>query len=229
MKKEDIHLSDIHRILFGQAPVEFLIEVFFRTLIIYIALLILLKLLGKRMDSQISIIEMAVMLTLGAIVAVAMQMPDRGLLQSLTALVCVFIFQRGVNWMGVKSEKVEDITQGTMTILVKDGVLQLKEMKAAGITKQNVFATLRSRQVFNLGKVKRVYFEACGLFNVYEESHEKPGLPVFPSNEEKFIRLKSRIDEDHVACKNCGNIVNASRQNEKCANCGAQKWMEAIY
>jgi len=78
MKKEEIHLYDIKRILLGQAPVEFMLEVLIRTVITYIALLFLLKLLGKRMDGQVTIIEMSVMITLGAIVSVAMQLPDRG-------------------------------------------------------------------------------------------------------------------------------------------------------
>jgi uncharacterized membrane protein YcaP (DUF421 family) len=107
MKKEEINIFDFNRILFGEAPPQFLIEVLLRTLIIYLALLIMLRLLGKRMDGQISITEMGVMLTLGAIAAVAMQLPDRGLLQSITALICIFILQRGINWLNVKNEKLK--------------------------------------------------------------------------------------------------------------------------
>ena len=40
------------RILFGQAPVEFLGEVFIRTLIIFILLLVALRLMGKRMAGK---------------------------------------------------------------------------------------------------------------------------------------------------------------------------------
>jgi hypothetical protein len=49
MKKEDIIPWDWQRILFGQAPPEFLLEVLMRTSIIYIALLIIVRLMGKRM------------------------------------------------------------------------------------------------------------------------------------------------------------------------------------
>src|SRR5438874_3764069 len=100
MKKDEIHLEDIKRILFGQAPPEFLLETFIRTLIIYIVLLLVIRWLGKRMSGQLTIMEMTVMLTLGAIVAVPMQMPDRGLLQGILILLCVAGLQRGVSLLG---------------------------------------------------------------------------------------------------------------------------------
>jgi uncharacterized membrane protein YcaP (DUF421 family) len=228
MKKEEIHLADFKRILFGQAPPEFLVEVLIRTIIVYVALLILLRLMGKRMDGQISIIEMAVMITLGAIVAVGVQLPERGILPACVALICVYIFQRGMNTLSVKKEKFEHLTQGSLSILVKDGVLQLDEMKRAGVTRQNLFATLRSRKILNLGKVKRVYFEACGLFNVYEDKDLKPGLPVLPPGEEKFIEAIMEMDGKHIACKNCGFIDEAKQLHIRCKNCGELQWMEAV-
>jgi uncharacterized membrane protein YcaP (DUF421 family) len=224
MKKEEIHLSDFNRILFGQAPGEFLIEVFIRTTIIYLALLFLLRILGKRMDGQITIIEMAVMVTLGAIVSVGMQLPDRGILQSIVALVCVFIFHRGINWLSVKNEKVEHATQGIVTTLVKDGIMQLDEMKATGITRQNIFATLRGRKIFTLGKVKRLYFESCGLFNVYEAQDSKPGLAVLPDDEPDVVDVQTVLDHDHIACRHCGHIDHPANAHALCVLCGAKDW-----
>lgn len=75
MKKEDIQPWDWQRIFLGEAPPEFLVEILIRTLIIYIALMIIVRLMGKRMGGQLTISELAVMVTLGAIVAPAMQIP----------------------------------------------------------------------------------------------------------------------------------------------------------
>jgi uncharacterized membrane protein YcaP (DUF421 family) len=228
MKKEEIHLNDFERILFGQAPVEFLIEVFIRTLIVYGSVLIILKLMGKRMDGQISIVEMAVVIVLGAIVGVGTQIPDRGILMAVAAFICVFVFQRGINWLGIKSSKIENLTTGSLNILVKDGVLQLDEMKAARITRENLFASLREQQIFNLAKVSRVYFEACGLLNVYEAPSDKAGLPILPVGEDELIK-SNKTDRDHVACRNCGWVSSAKERSSNCKNCGKREWVQAIY
>jgi uncharacterized membrane protein YcaP (DUF421 family) len=108
MKKEDIHLGDIARIFFGEAPPIFLLEVFVRTLIVYIFLLYILRWLGKRMSGQLTIMELSVMLTLGAIVSASMQMPDHGILEGFLLLLCALGFQRGISYLGVRSAKFEN-------------------------------------------------------------------------------------------------------------------------
>jgi uncharacterized membrane protein YcaP (DUF421 family) len=228
MKKEDIHLNDFQRILFGAAPAEFIVEVVIRTIIIYAMVLFILKLMGKRMDGQVSIIEMAVMIVLGAIVGAGTQLPDRGILMAIGALVCVFVFQRGINWLSIKSERVEKLTTGSMNTLVKDGVLQLEQMKSARITRENLFSELRGQEIFNLGKVSRVYFEACGIMNVYEEPSEKPGLPVLPSASAELIKIKTRTDPNHIVCKNCGYVARSNEKNQNCQHCETKEWMQAV-
>src|SRR5215210_3002625 len=119
MKKEEIHLGDIKRWLFGQTPPEFMIEVAIRTLLIYVILLLVVRLFGKRMTGQITLVELAVMVTLGAIVSPVMQLPDRGILFGVIALFVALLFQRGLNLVAFKNEKVEHVTQGTLTLLIK--------------------------------------------------------------------------------------------------------------
>jgi len=229
MDKQDIQPFDWRRILLGQQPAEFLIEVLIRTVIVYIALVIVLKILGKRMDGQLTLIEMAVMITIGAIISVPMQIPDRGIVLGLVALLGVVSFHRGVNWLTVKSEKLGRVAEGTLDILVRDGVLQIGAMQATGISKQHLFAQLRNQQILNLGKVKRIYFEACGLFNIYLENHEVPGLPLYPSDEAQVIHEHARPATGFVACKNCGYTIHSTRTTTPCSNCKKNEWIPAIY
>jgi uncharacterized membrane protein YcaP (DUF421 family) len=229
MKKEEIEPFDWQRILFGQTPPNFLIEVFIRTVIIYLILLVVLRLLGKRTDGQLTIMEFGVMVTFGAIVAVPMQMAERGLLLGVVALICILIFERGINWLAVKNNKVEETVQGKLTILIKNGVLQLNEMHRAGMSKQNLFAVLRARQIFNLGKVKRVYFEACGIINIYKDETDSPGLAILPGNEIEFMHQKLRIEESKIACANCGYVADTNAKDSECRNCRDNDWMKAVY
>lgn len=97
MKKEDIELTDWHRILVGNAPWEFLLEVLLRSVIMYLILLVGMRLLGKRMSANISIFEMGVMITLGAIISVPMQDAGRGMIPGIVVLACVIIFQRSIS------------------------------------------------------------------------------------------------------------------------------------
>lgn len=227
MKKEEIHLTDWHRILIGNAPAEFLLEVIIRTVVIYLFLLLTLRLMGKRMGGQLTISELAVMLTLGAIVTVPMQLPDKGVLQGILVLFCALIFQRGYSYLSVINSKIERLAQGKGSLLVKDGVLQTKELKAINISKEQLLATLRSQQIYNLGEIRRVYLEACGIFSVFKFPEARPGLLLLPYQERmetEFSFLDSQV------CDVCGNVASDAmlENSEKCNQCGGQQWTAAV-
>ncbi|WP_420149190.1 YetF domain-containing protein [Spirosoma sp.] len=228
MSKDEINLGDWQRILIGDAPGEFLLEVFIRTTLIYVALLVIMRLLGKRMNGQLTNLELAVMLTMGAIVSPAMQLPDRGLLSGALALVCAWTFLRGTNFIGFKSSKAEKIIQGTETVLVKDGIIQLDEMAKNRLSHQQIFAALRSENVYNLGKVKRLYLEAYGMFSIYQDEAEKPGLSVLPPSDKDVQSIHQHPDEKLLACTNCGNIVSGKPKPTNCPICQANDWADAV-
>ena len=223
MKKEDIKLDDIQRILIGEAPFHFALEVLLRTIIVYVGLLFTLKLLGKRMTGRLTITEMAVMIMLGAIVSLPMQSPDRGILQGLLILLLTTGLMRGLNYLCFKSKRAELLIQGRVNILVKDGVLELETLKRLNVSKQQLFAVLRNKQVTQLGSVSRVYLEACGLFSVYERASQ-PGLPIFPPKDVGLAGIRLEIC-DSKACVNCGAI---SRQATVCSVCSETEFTDAF-
>lgn len=229
MKKEDIHWDDWHRILIGSAPTSFLLEVLIRTIIMYLVLLVVLRLMGKRMGGQLTISELAVMVTLGAIICVPMQVPDKGIIQGIFVLMCAWAFQRGFTLLGVRSSKLENLIQGKEAVLLKDGVLQVDQLEAANISRQQLYGVLRAQNIFNLGEVERVYIEACGIFSVYKYDTPKPGLSIFPGSDDDLLEVQKRPDEHFYVCRMCGRTAeNEKERNGHCNNCGCENWDEAI-
>lgn len=228
MKKEDIHLDDIYRLLIGNASPEFLLETFIRTLIVYVAALTAIRILGKRMGGQLTITELAVIVFLGAIISVPAQVPMRGILPGLLILLLIVVYQRSITWLSCKSAAVEQLLLGKTTVLIKDGVLQLDNMKSAAISHQQVYGILRSKNVYNLGRVKRLYLEDCGLFSLYEHEPDKgkSGLSVLPPSDPDV--LKSQEEEaDMLACNNCGYVTTGLGYNV-CPNCSKLRFEPAL-
>lgn len=227
MKADEIKLDDWQRILFGNVSPEFLIEVFIRTLIIYVALLLAVKWLGKRMSGQLTLIEMTVMITLGAIVSVPMQMPDRGVLQGLLILVTALLLHRGITHLGHKSPKAEDIIQGKPTVIVKNGVLQLSEMSAVRLSRQQLFSELRSKKIFHLGKVRRVYLEPSGAFSILLAQEAHQGLPLFPPSDRDIFKGMKADYKQSLVCINCG-MTSDQEDLIQCDGCHQHEFIKAI-
>ncbi|SFQ52205.1 DUF421 domain-containing protein [Hymenobacter arizonensis] len=228
MKKEEIYLGDWQRILLGNAPLEFMLEVVLRTLLIYLVLLVAMRQLGKRMNAQLTVTELAVMIMLGGIVSVAMQVPERGLLHSAFTLGCMLALNRGINWLAFRYRRVEYITQGDVAIVAKDGVLDLDAMAQANLSREQLFGMLRADSVRQLGQVKRVYVEANGEFSIYRQQPARPGLSVLPDTD-------ARVHDDEPAahnlsaCRRCGHPEPADHQLPACPRCGWDKWAPAVH
>lgn len=227
MRKQDIVPGDWYRILFGETPVVFLAEILIRTFIMYVILLATIRFMGKRMGGQLTISELAVMITLGAIVSPGMQMPQTGLLLCTLILICALVFQRGINLLEYKSEPFERISQGKLSILVKNGVMQMDELKQTKISRQQLFAALRNKEIFNLGDVDRVYLEACGLFSIYTGAKPKPGLLLFPSDDQSIAGFRQTTLENDIVCANCGTVPGNSDRSRPCPECGVRQWGSA--
>ncbi|WP_205509556.1 DUF421 domain-containing protein [Longitalea arenae] len=227
MEKEDIHLDDVYRILFGNAPVLFLVEIIIRSVITYIILLAVIKGLGKRMSGQLSFTEMGVMLMLGAIVSSAMQIPERGIIEGCFVLVLVLIIQRVLTRFMFKSPKLEDKVLGQMYVLVKDGILQTNELSKEYVSRNQIFSILRAKNVINLGMVKRLYLETSGAFTMYMYNKERPGLSLLPREDEDLFNAQYLVTDKKV-CNICGQLYEQTKVPDACGNCHSKEFVQPV-
>src|SRR4051812_17541093 len=107
MKPEEIHLTDWLRIVLGEVPWSFLLEVAIRIVFLYILILVSMRLLGSRMAGQVSRNEMAALVSLAATVGIPMQSPDRGLLPALVVALTVVGISRWVAYRAYRNKRFE--------------------------------------------------------------------------------------------------------------------------
>ena len=227
MDTDDIKLGDLHRIFFGEAPNIFLLEVFFRTIIIYCILLVVLKFMGKRMSGKLTNTETAVMLMFGAIVSSGMQIPDRGLLESAFALALILVFQRGYTWLNYRSRPIERFTLGTTSLIVKNGIVQQGFMKKELLSLDELKRNLRSKDILHLGEVKRMYMETNGTFTIIPYKVAIPGLPVLPADKD-LREMCYRTEKDTVVCDQCGKPYQAQQWPGHCNLCTSEQSVPAV-
>src|SRR5215203_3466377 len=226
MNPEEIKWDDWQRILIGEAPGSFYLEIIIRTVFVFLLLIVSMRLLGRRMAARTSRIELVALFSLAAAIGVPLQAPERGLLPAIVIALVVVIIGRLVASLAFKDPKFEHTVVDEYTILVKDGVLQMGEMKKTRITLERLLALLRGKSIRHLGEIERVYFEANGSFSLVKKDQPKPGLAVIPVTDKEFLDEQPPADEN--VCRTCGSAEKQSNRNGKCANCGDSKWVSAI-
>ena len=216
---------DCNRLLVGDVPAAFLLEVAFRMIISYLVLLICMRLLGKRMAAQLTRNELAAVTSLAAGVGLPVVAPDRGMLPALMICVIVVIVIRTISSTSARNEKFEAVTQGSLSILLADGVMNVRNMQRTGISRERVLAQLRSRELHQLGQVKSLFFEANGNFTLIKAKDPSPGLCALPDDDNSY-RNEFKLVAQEV-CHVCGKGKD-SRKPGKCDNCGSSSWVKAI-
>lgn len=227
MKKEDIIFSDWHRWLFGEAPPSFVGETAIRAFLLFLLMVGIMRLLGRRMKGQMSVTELAVVLTLGAVIAGPMQIPTAGLLPSVAVLVALLFMHRFSNWLAYKSRRVELVQQGDAALLVRDGCLDLPAMERQALSQEQLFGQLRNKSIAQLGELRRVYFEANGRLSIYKLTEPQPGLSVLPQEDAPPAAISGPAFSKQV-CATCGHVpAPTDHAGTHCMRCQAQNWVPA--
>ncbi|MFL5740800.1 MAG: DUF421 domain-containing protein [Flavisolibacter sp.] len=227
MNPEDIKLSDWQRILVGEAPPSFYIELVIRALIVFVLLCVSMRLLGRRMAAQLNRIEMIALFSLAAAIGVPLQAPDRGILPAFVIALVVVLIGRMVAKISFRSQRFESIAEDDYAMLIKDGELQMENMKETRLTVQRLFAQLRSEGIRHLGEVERLYFEANGSFSLVRSRQPRPGLAVIPLHDEEWLGEQKFAPVK--VCESCGHQqTDQKNRHMECEKCGNKKWVSAI-
>ena len=226
MKPEDIKLSDWMRILFGEVPESFFIEVLIRTVVIFLLLIISMRFFGKRMAAQISRLEVTALFSLAAAIGVPLQAPDRGILPAVIIALVVVGVGRFVATLAYRNERFETSVDDFASCLVNNGVVDFKTLAGTTVSIERLFSHLRSEGIKQLGEVKRFYLEANGKYSLIKQEEPGYGLSVLPAFDKEF--LSEQKESRETVCHNCGKRKADNENKTDCANCGHNRWDKAI-
>jgi uncharacterized membrane protein YcaP (DUF421 family) len=161
-------IDDVWRNLWtlGNADTITWAEKLIRPLIVYIALLFLLKLFGKRELAQLNPFDLVVLLILSNTVQNAIIGNDTSLAGGLVGA-CVLLI---INWVIVRyfyrHPLLERFFEGEPTILVQDGRLVQTACDQQEITGPELQAALRRQGYEDLSQVKQAILETSGAISV---------------------------------------------------------------
>lgn len=217
------------RVLLNDLPVEFLWEVLFRTAVMFLCLLLVIRFTGKRGVRQLSVFEIVIIVGLGSAAGDPMFYEDVGLLPALVTFLTVVGLYRGVTWLVAKSKQFEKIVEGEPVCLIENGLFAIDGFKKEGLAQDEFFMELRIQHVEHLGQIRQAFIEIDGEISLYfyDDVDVRPGLPITPP---LFSKRSEHIGEPGLhACSNCGNTVDLHAPAvHECTRCGNRKWVKAI-
>ncbi|MBB4803383.1 uncharacterized membrane protein YcaP (DUF421 family) [Flavobacterium nitrogenifigens] len=216
------------RLFYNNLPEAFILEVIFRSTVMFTILLLTLKLAGKRGVKQLSIFETVIIIALGSAAGDPMFYEDVGIIPAAIVFSTIIILYRTVTWLTGKSKKFEEFIEGKTECLINDGKFSITSFKKESLAQDEFFAELRIKSIEHLGQVRHAFIETSGEISVfyYEDKDVGYGLPIVPLLFEKKNKI---IPEDGVySCSFCGNTEELKKGTSTCKDCHKDEWVPSI-
>lgn len=151
---------------FGGASWSVLANTIIRTLIVYLAILVALRLSGKRHVGQLSIVDFVLVLLISNAVQNAMVGSDTSLLGGIVAALTLI----GVNWLLTRfifrHERLGAFLEGEPTLLVRNGRVLQDELSREGIRPAELEAAIREHGLEDVKDCRLVIQEIDGSISV---------------------------------------------------------------
>ena len=138
----------------------------------YAALLVFLRLSGKRTLGKMNAFDLIVTVSMGSTLATIALSPDVALVQGLLALALLITLQFVITWSSVRWGWVRRTVTGEPTLLLFRGEYLQAALRRARVTEDEIRAAVRSHGMPAVEKVEAVVLETDGSFSVIESGNQ---------------------------------------------------------
>lgn len=227
---------DLHRIFIGDLPWSFTLEVIFRTVVIYVFALLLIRWLSHRAVGQLSLVEFLLVVALGSAVGDPMFYPDVPLLHAMVVMTVVVLLNRGLDHLIAANERAEQIIEGTPVLLIHHSLIDYANLQRLTINRDELFQYLRLQGVEHLGEVREAYMEQNGKVSLFRfaQAEQQPGLAILPPwelhNPQWFTEADATATSGCHSCIRCGytKAFTEGVRLARCPHCHYNIWTDHV-
>lgn len=144
-----------------------------RGLAVYVLMLVVIRLLGKRTVGNFTAFDLLVALMLGEVVD-EMIYGDVNFLQGTVAIVTVAGAKYATTWLAYWDHGLNRVLEGTPRRIVEDGELVRKSLRSELMNDKEAMAALRLRGVSDMREVKLAIVEVDGEVSVLKQDWAEP-------------------------------------------------------
>jgi len=150
---------------------------FFRSIILYVIVLIVMRLMGKREIGQLQPFELAISIMIADLATIPMTDTGIPIGNGIVPILGLLVMHLLISLINLKSIKLREIICGKPRILIYRGKIQEKAMIKERFTINELQERIRSQNTINLGDVEYAILETSGQITVIEKPNKRPTIP----------------------------------------------------
>ena len=144
-------------------------EIIVRSAVVYIFLLVILRISGKRQIGQLAPFDLVLLLVLSNAVQNSMTGGDNSLVGGLISCTTLIALNYSVGFATFKSKKLESVIEGRPQVLIHNGRLREDVMAESMLTHHELEAALRQQGCAEVGDCHSAILENNGMVSVIKK------------------------------------------------------------
>lgn len=162
--------------------------VFIRAVIIYIAVIIALRVMGKRQIGEMTPHELVITILVSQVAIIPLQDNAMPLANMVIPILIFVSFEIIVSAISMKSIGFRNIIQGKPIFVIRNGKLDEKQLKRLRITIDDLMDAMREKGYFDISEVQDAVVETNGNVSILAKAKESA---VTPSQLDLKVKEKS--------------------------------------
>lgn len=150
---------------------------FFRTIILYVLVVIFMRISGKQQIGQLQPYELVVAIMIADLVAIPMQNKGMPLVSGIIPILTLLVSQLFLSYLSIKSLQARAIICGIPTILVENGKILTSQLQKERYNINDLLEELRVKGYPNIADVEYAILETNGSLSVIPKSNKRPVTP----------------------------------------------------
>lgn len=194
-----------------------MIIAFVRTLVLYLALILVLRLMGKRQVGQMEPSELVVAMLLADLASIPMQDITMPMYYGLIPIFTVLGLELLLSVLTLRSIKLRKLLCGKPVILIENGKLLQENMRKTRISIDELTGMLRQKDVLELSTVQYAILETDGELSVFPFPKDRPATA-------KEAGIQARKQSLPVTVVSDGRLLTENLQKAK----KDARWVEKV-
>lgn len=148
---------------------EKVFQVVLRSLIIYTATMVSIRLMGRRQIGELQPSEFAITIIISNIATISIEDLDIPLAFGIVPMVIIVIIDVLVSYVGLKNRNFRKLVSGKPKVIISNGVIDQVQLKKLRYTIDDIMESLRGQGIFDLSEVQLAIVETTGKISFYQK------------------------------------------------------------
>ena len=150
---------------------------FVRSIILYVIVLVVMRLMGKREIGQLQPFELAIAIMIADLASVPMSEVGIPIINGIIPILSLLVMHLIISFINLKSIKMRQLICGKPSILIYRGKINEKVLIKERFTINELQERLRANNINNLADVEYAILETSGQVSIIQKPNKRTTIP----------------------------------------------------